>query len=276
MRVTSLTIHPVKACAGVPVQRATLDDTGLLLDRRWMIVDAAGRFVTQRTHPALALVAVAVHDDHVSMEAPGHAPLALPLAAADDAPRRVVTVWDDTVSARDASSDASAWVRSALGFDGAVVWVPTEDSRQVDRRFARPGDRVGFADGFPLLLATDASLADLNARLSEPVTMARFRPNVTVDGDVAFDEDLWSVLRIGAALARAAKPCARCSVVNVDPATGATGLEPLRTLATYRTFASKVFFAQNVVHFGESVGLDIAVGDEVTVQCRRVDPGYGR
>jgi uncharacterized protein YcbX len=266
MRVSSLWIHPVKSCRAVAVARADVEETGFRLDRRWMIVDADGLFVSQRGHPHLATVAVTVADDHVALTVAGHAPLCLALDPGPAAPVVRAHVWEDLVDARRASRDAAAWLRAALGLDGDLVCMPVPSARPVDPRYARASDRVGFADGFPLLVVSQASLDDLNARLADPVPMERFRPNVVVSGAPPFDEDRWSLLRLGMVRGRSVKPCARCVIVNTDPWTGARGVEPLRTLSRYRARDSKVFFGQNVVHARESIGQWVSVGDEVVVE----------
>lgn len=269
MRVSSLWIHPVKSCQAVALDRVELEEMGFRHDRRWMIVDPDGRFVTQRERPELATVSVTVWGDHVALAAHGHASLALPLAPGPSAPSREVTVWHDTVDARRASPDASLWLRSALGLDGDIVWMPPGRVRPVDPTYARAGDRVGFADGFPLLLTSESSLAALNARLAEPVPMERFRPNVVVADGEAFEEDRWSAFRLGIVRCRAVKPCARCVIVNTDPRTGERGPEPLKTLSGFRARESKVFFGQNIVHVRESIGQWVFVGDEVSVESWR-------
>lgn len=272
MRVSSLWIHPVKSCQAVGLDRVELEEMGFRHDRRWMIVDPDGRFVSQRERPELATVSVTVWGDHVALSAHGHGSLALPLEPGPSAPPRRVTVWDDAVDARRASPDASLWLRTTLGLDGDIVWIPPESARPVDPTYARSSDRVGFADGFPLLLASESSLAALNARLDEPVPMERFRPNVVVAGSEAFEEDRWSALRLGIVRCRAVKPCARCVIVNTDPWRGSRGVEPLKTLSGFRARESKVFFGQNIVHVRESIGQWVAVGDEVTVESWR-EPG---
>jgi len=271
MQVSSLWIHPVKSCQAIRLDRVELEETGFRHDRRWMIVDPEGRFVSQRERPDLATVSVSVRGDHVALSAHGHGALLLPLDPGDAAPTRRVTVWDDAVEARRASPDAALWLRTTLGLDGDIVWMPPESARPVDPTYARESDRVGFADGFPLLLAAESSLGALNARLAEPVPMERFRPNVVVSGSEAFDEDRWSVFRLGMVRCRVVKPCARCVIVNTDPWTGARGPEPLKTLSGFRARESKVYFAQNVVHARECIGQWVAVGDEVSVETRR-DP----
>lgn len=271
MRVSSLWIHPVKSCRAIAVDRVELEEMGFRHDRRWMIVDPGGRFVTRRELPTLATVTVTVLGDHIALTAEGHRALTVPLDPGPAAPAVGVTVWGDAVDARRASPDAASWLRSTLGLDGDLVWMPPASARPVDPTYARPVDRVGFADAFPLLIAAEASLAALNARLARPVPMERFRPNVVVAGSEAFDEDRWSGFRLGMVRCRAVKHCARCVIVNTDPWTGERGVEPLKTLSASRTRDSKVYFGQNVVHANDSVGQWVAVGDEVTVETWR-DP----
>lgn len=269
MQVASLWIHPVKSCRACSVDRAELEEAGFRHDRRWMIVDAAGRFVSQRDQPDLATVSVTVMGDHLALTRNGHAALALPLDPGPDAPPQRVTVWDDAVDARRASPDAATWLRATLGLEGDIVWMPPESARAVDPTYARPHDRVSFADGFPLLVSSSSSLDALNAHLAQPVPMERFRPNIVVSGSEAFAEDRWSALRVGTVRCQAVKACARCVIVNTDPWTGARSLEPLKTLSAFRTRDSKVYFAQNVIHSRESIGQWVAVGDEVVVESWR-------
>ena len=266
MRVSSLWVHPVKSCRAVGLDRVELDETGFRHDRRWMIVDPDGRFVTQRDRPELATVSVTLWGDHIALTADGHGALTLPLDPGPAAPTQRVVVWDDAAAARRASPDAATWLRTTLGLDGDIVWLPLPDARPVDPAYARASDRVGFADGFPLLVATEASLDALNARLARPVPMERFRPNVVVSGAEAFAEDRWGMIRVGLVRGRVAKPCARCVMVNTDPWTGERSAEPLKTLSRFRRRESKVYFAQNVVHTRESIGRWVSVGDEVVVE----------
>lgn len=269
MRVSSLWVHPVKSCRGVRLDRAELEETGLRHDRRWMVVDRDGRFVSQREHPELATVSVTVWGDHLALTVHGHGALALPLDPGPDAPPRRVTVWRDAVDARRASPDAASWLQTTLGLDADLVWMPPGSARAVDPAYARASDRVAFADGFPLLLAAEASLDALNARLARPTPMERFRPNVVVAGSEPFEEDRWSAFRLGLVRCRAVKPCARCVIVDTDPWTGERTAEPLKTLSGFRTRDSKVYFAQNVVHARDAVGQWVAVGDDVVVDSWR-------
>lgn len=245
------------------MQRAVLDALGLEHDRRYMVVDAAGKFITQRTHARLAHVTLGFTDDgfRVGLHAwatSQQPPLTLPRVLRDGAMMRV-TVWRDQVNAR-VHAEGSAWFSALLGQPASLVYVAPEEARQVDRGFARDGDRVGFADGFPLLVLAEASLAALNERLAEPVELERFRPNVVLGGVEAFAEDVVRALRIGEVSLRAVKPCSRCVVITIDPRTGQAGKEPLATLARFRQRDGQVFMGMNVVHDAPGV---LRVGDPV-------------
>lgn len=266
MRVTALWVYPVKSLGGIALDAARLDATGLAYDRRWMLVDAAGRFLTQRAHPQLATVRVALTDAGLTLTHPDVSDgLAVPAETPPDAPLRRVTVWDDTVDARVVEGAAGPWLKAATGLDATLVWMPPTTVRPVDATYGQPGDRVGFADGFPLLVTTEASLAALNARLEAPVAMARFRPNLVLDGDAAWAEDGWQTLTVGAVRFRVAKPCGRCSMVDVDPARGAAGnAGVLSALAVFRTQGRRVVFGQNLAMDAGFVGATLRVGDTAT------------
>ncbi len=234
-------------------------------DRRWMVVDARGRFLTQREQPRLALVAAQPIPSGLRLETAGASPLkvALPPPEGEQLP---VVVWRDTVAAVPAGAAADAWLSAVLGIACRLVHMPDPGrARPVDPAFGRPGDHVSFADGFPLLVTTAASLADLNRRLPGPVPMNRFRPNLVVDGGGAWDEDRWSRIRIGSVAFRIVKDCARCAVTTVDQDTAvrSADTEPLRTLATFRRKAGgRVIFGQNLVPEHEGA---VRVGDAVEV-----------
>lgn len=263
MRVTALWVYPVKSLGGMVLDAARLDATGLAYDRRWMLVDATGQFLTQRAHPQLATVRVALTGAGLTLTHPevGDA-LAVPAETPPEAPIRRVTVWGDTVDARVVEGAAGRWLKAATGLDATLVWMPPTTIRPVDATYGQPGDRVGFADGFPLLVTTEASLAALNARLSGPVSMARFRPNLVLDGDAPWAEDGWQTLTVGAVRFRVAKPCGRCSMVDVDPVRGeATGHGVLSALAAFRTLGRRVVFGQNLAMDAAFVGATLRVGD---------------
>jgi uncharacterized protein len=261
MRVAELHIYPVKGAAGIAVPRLGLEAAGPADDRRWMIVDAGGGFVTQREHPHLVLVRVTLEPDALVLQSPAAGTARVPRQA-DGAVRRV-RVWGDEVDAVDTGDAAADVLSRHLGLPVRLVHLPDWSVRPVDPDYGQPGDRVSFADGFPLLLIGQASLDALNARLAEPVPMLRFRPNVVVRGAAAAHaEDTWRAVRLGSVECDVVKPCARCVVTTVDQATGVTGAEPLRAMAQYRRWDGKVWFGQNVVHRGTGT---LAVGDDVQV-----------
>jgi uncharacterized protein len=263
MHVSELHIHPVKGAAGIAVDAVELDGFGPRHDRRWMIVAADGEFVTQRNHPTLALLQTALEPDALVLRSRGAGEVRLALEPPEGAREETVRVWDDDVAATDCGDAAAAFVSAHLDVPARLVYMPATTLRQADLDYARPGDRVSFADGFPLLLITQQSLDELNRRLPEPIPMLRFRPNVVVDGAARpHEEDEWRTILLGTVSCDVVKPCARCAVTTVDQSTGAGGPEPLRTLAEYRRWKGKVWFGQNVLHRGTGV---LRVGDAVEV-----------
>jgi uncharacterized protein YcbX len=262
--VSRLAIHPVKSCAAIEVQEAAVGATGFELDRRWMVVGEDGGFLSQRSHPSLALVRVAVDGERLLLKAPAIELLELPLAASDG-PAVKVTVWHDECPAIDEGEAAASWFSRHLGMSARLVRIADDAARPLHSPSAQPGDTVSFADGFPFLLLSEASLDDLNHRLPLPVPMNRFRANIVVAGCGPYAEDGWQRLSIGGVVFRVVKPCARCVVITVDQASGERGREPLRTLSTYRSVDGQVLFGQNLVHEGRGV---IRIGDKVEVLAK--------
>ena len=291
--IRSLHIYPVKSCAGIDLAESAVDERGLAHDRRWMVVDEEGMFLTQRTLPAMALIRPALRDGGLRLDAPGMLPLDVPAdlpagrAGRGESGRgesghaqRPVRVWRDDVPADDAGDEAAAWLSAFLRQPCRLVRMAGRA-----RRLAGP-DRVaawrlqfgamapglsgehafGFADGYPFLITAQASLDDLNARLAAageaPVPMNRFRPNIVLDGLEAYDEDHLAMLACGEARFALVKPCTRCAVPDVDQLTARRGEAVGRTLAAYRSREAGVVFGQNaVVQAGP--GAVLRVGDEV-------------
>jgi uncharacterized protein len=258
VKLTGLFVYPVKGARGISLREVDVDARGLAHDRRFMVVDASGAYVTQRGAPRLALLETEIDGDDLLLRAAGGA-ARLPLSPRGT--RRPVVVWDDTCDAVDCGDDAARVVTALIGSPSRLVHMPDDVVRPVDPAFAAPGDRVGFADGFPILVTTEASLRELNARLERPVPMDRFRPNLVLDGEGPFDEDLHTALRVGSIDMRMPKRCARCVVTTVDQATAEVSKEPLRTLATFRTADKGVYFGQNAIPDASGV---LRVGDEAT------------
>jgi uncharacterized protein YcbX len=264
MQVTELNIYPVKSTRRIALSESEVLPRGLPWDRRWMLVDASGKFITGRQHPRLATVQTEIGDNVLHIHAAGHDSLSLPLVPRE---RRVVevTVWKDSVDALLAGSEADAWFSDFLGLDCRLVQMTDDISRGVNPDYGRAGDQVSFADGFPLLLISEASLTDLNSRLDQPVEMRRFRPNLVIDGDLPYAEDDWRRIRVGEVEFEGVKNCSRCVFTTIDPDTGekSPDMEPLRTLSSYRRRPEGgVYFGQNLIPRGAGV---IRVGDSVTV-----------
>ena len=264
MKVSAIYIYPIKSCRGISVPSADVETRGLAEDRRFMLIDAKGRFVTQREHPRMALIDVQRDDGGYRVAAPGQPPLHVPRAARGGSERKV-KIWRDTVQATLVGEEADVRFSQYLGFECRLVHMENHQHRPVTNESAAFDDEVSFADAAPLLLISTASLAELNGRLAAPVTMRRFRPNVVVDANTPFAEDAWKSIAIGAAELAVAWPCSRCVLTTIDPESGVWDSrgEPLETLKTYRRVGPHVMFGQNLIprRFGA-----IRVGDAVRVQ----------
>lgn len=263
MHLSEIWIYPVKSLGGIRLSQAQVEERGLKYDRRWMVVDEQGVFLTQRTFTQMALLDVSL------------APEGLIISHRTDKENRIlvpyipfssealqVTVWDDQVEALTVSDEVDAWLSEQLDKKVRLVMMPETTLRKADPRYAHNGETVSFADGFPFLLISEASLDDLNGRLESPIIMRRFRPNLVISGATAFEEDSWRSIRIASTDFEIVKPCARCILTTIDPETGVRGPEPLKTLSSYRRVNNKVLFGQNLV--AAQNGL-IREGDEVVV-----------
>ncbi|WP_368497365.1 MOSC domain-containing protein [Marinobacter sp. 2_MG-2023] len=259
VKVHSLHIYPVKSLTGIQVSSLEMDDFGPKGDRRWMVVDTDRNFVTQRATPELAKITTSVSDAGVNIHIPGEGDFALKATGEE----LRVLVWRDWVKAQEGESDASEALSRFCGKDLRFVYMPDSSFRRVDAGRVTEYRRVGFADGFPFLITSLASLKELNGRLEVPVDMRRFRPNIVVEGAAAWQEDRWCELLIGEQRFSIVKPCSRCVLTTVDPDTGVKdpGLQPLRMLSSYRKTVDGVIFGQNAIN--ELPGV-IHVGDSIT------------
>jgi len=247
LKVGGLFVYPVKSCRGLSFDRYPVEARGLRHDRRWMVVDPDGQFVTQRTHPRLALVQVSIDERWLVLGAKDTPPLALPIEPPPGAPWRKVRVWRDDVDALDCGQAAADWMSHWLCERVALVYMPEGVRRAVNPLHARADDVVGFADGYPLLVVTRASLDDLAERIGNDIPMNRFRPNIVIEGAERWAEDRWKRIRIADIPIRLPKPCARCVVTTTDQDTAERGIEPLKTLATFRRDGANVLFGQNAI-----------------------------
>ena len=274
MRITQLAIYPVKSLGGIALDDARLTAEGLAWDRRWMVVDDVGRFVTQRQLPAMACIRVSLDHDALVLAHPGVEQLRVALAARQQE-RLSVYVWEDRCDALDEGGEARDWLGAVLGeLRGSrlrLVRFAPDHRRRVEPHYLAPGEQAhtGFADGYPLLVVSEGSLAEVNRRLAakglDPVPMSRFRPSLVVDDATPFAEDGWDTLAAADDVWRLGlrKPCQRCKVTTVDQQSGEIAVpgEPLRTLVEMNTrLAPGGYFGQNaIVLAGE--GARLAVGD---------------
>lgn len=258
--VKELAIYPVKGMRGLALASARVERRGLAGDRRYLAVDAEGMFVTQRDDPVLATIQPRLILGGVRLERDGSGAV----EAKPTGDRSRVTIWRSQVDAVDCGDEAAAWLSAVLARPCRLVHMDDAAVREIDPDYGRPGEHVSFADGFPLLLANEASRADLNRRMDSPLPMNRFRANVVVSGAEAWAEDGWATIQIGEVAFRNVKPCGRCLVTTTDQQTGErVGDEPLRALATFRKVDGKVMFGVNLIPDGTG---EIHVGDAVVVR----------
>jgi len=259
LSISALFYYPVKSLSGIAVTRAAVGKRGLRQDRAWMVVDEDGRFVTQREEKTMSLVTLnEAKNGAFRLSAPSMPDLVIDEGTCQH-PASVV-VWRSTCEALLAGGDVAAWLSDYLKRPVDLAYLPKTSVRAVNPAFARAGDEVSFADGYPILVATEASLEHLNSRLPSPVPMNRFRPNVVLSGASAWEEDTWRALEFPALRVRVAKPCARCPIITIDQATAEKGVEPMRELLTFRRDGNDVLFGQNAIPDGEGT---LAVGDIV-------------
>ena len=271
-RIASLHIYPVKSCRGIDVASARMTETGLEWDRHWMIVDRRHRFVTQRTHPLLTTISTAITDGRLELSAAGHPALAVD--SRSDGAAQTVQVWGDDCNGIDTGDEAASWLSQMLGGTFRLLRKDDEVPRLADPRYAGTKPQpVSFTDGYPVLLTSLESLAELNCRLPAPIPMNRFRPNVVIEGVEAYAEDEMVAFRSGAVALRGVKHCTRCINTTTDQFDGTrdAGSEPLKSLKTYRydKVLRGVAFGQNCV-VAEGVGELLSVGAPLSLDAHQV------
>lgn len=262
-RLSALCTYPVKSCRGIALDASRLTARGLEHDREWMLVDRDGRFLTQRELPRMAQIVPELSLSALYLSAPGMPAFAVPLDG--NAGRVTVTVWRDTLGALDQGDDAASKLSRWLDKQVRLVRFDPAERRYCNPQYAgENGAHHAFADGYPVLVISAASLTDLNERLDDPLPMNRFRPNIVLDGVEAFDEDHFTEIGIGDVTLRLVKPCARCKITTTDQVTAEVGIEPLPTLASYRRddALDGVTFGMNAIVVS-GAGATLAVGDAV-------------
>ncbi|MGF7073124.1 uncharacterized protein YcbX [Mucilaginibacter sp. 3215] len=261
LQVSELYIYPIKSLSGVAVQNAEVTRRGLQHDRRWMLVNEHGHFITQREFPQMALIKTTVETDGIAVHHHSGGSLLIPFNGERKSLQQFA-VWDDTCMGQYVNEEFDRWFSQALNIKCRLVHMPDDSEREVDQRYAKPGMITSFADAYPFLLIGQASLDDLNKRMTLPLPMNRFRPNIVFTGGEAYSEDLMNEIEIAGITFYGAKLCARCVLTTIDQHTAVKAKEPLKTLASYRMKNNKIMFGQNLVH--ENTGI-ISVGDELDV-----------
>lgn len=259
VRVSSLHVYPIKSLGGESREVSGVEPRGLRHDRRWMLVDAEGVFLSQRTIERMALFRV--QSGEFGLRVTGPSGSRFEVLFANEGERLTVRIWQSEVEAIRVSDAADAWFSAEMGQSARLVYMPDDTVRATHPQFSRPGDRVGFADALPVLVAGAASLADLNSRLEVPIPMNRFRANIIVSGSEAYAEDDWTAgFTLSGVRYRHAKHCGRCRVTTTDQETAVVGQEPLRALSKYRREGNNVIFG--TYYIPDSAGV-VSVGDEL-------------
>ncbi len=263
LKVSELFIYPIKSLGGISLQSAEVTDRGLKHDRRWLLIDEHNCFFTQRDFPRMTLLRTKIIDNILQISDKNNSTnkIEIPIGEFTDEELQV-RIWDDTVTANVVGTKINKWFSDFLGINCKLVYMPDETKREVSKEHAKENEIVSFADGYPFLIIGQSALDDLNRRLTNPVPITNFRPNIVFTGGDAFEEDNWSEIRIGEMTFFAVKPCARCVITTIDQETAAKKKEPLATLSAYRRKGSKILFGENLIHKGTG---QINVDDEIKI-----------
>lgn len=276
LQLSEIWIYPVKSLAGIHLQEAKVTERGLENDRRWLLVDENGHFLTQRQFPQLALFQTAIDATilTISHRKNNSEALKVNLSPTNYLKKVSVKVWDDTIDdALEVSEEANEWFSKALEMPTRLVYMPESSRREVDKKYAITGNEItSFSDAYPFLVIGQSSLDDLNNRLKESVKMNRFRPNLVFKGGEAFEEEYWYEVQIGKATFWGVKPCARCIMTTINQESGEkAGKDPLFTLSTYRKAGKRVLFGQNLL---VTVLENIQIGDTIHVISTKKLPQF--
>ncbi len=269
MELSEINIYPIKSLGGISLSESVVEEKGLQYDRRWMLVTENGEFLTQREFPKMATLKVSLENDSLKVVSAENQAVSIPFAPTSNDKMRV-KIWSSKCNAVNYDETINSYFADTLQTNCKLVGMPEDSRRKVSPFYAvrKFQDVVSFADGYPVLLIGEGSLADLNSKLENPIPMNRFRPNLVVKNSDAFAEDTWKKIKIGETIFHLVKPCARCVITTIDQTNGISdGKEPLKTLATYRLVKrggeSKINFGQNLI--AESVGEIIKIGDKVEI-----------
>lgn len=260
-------IYPIKSLGGISLKSSLTEERGLPFDRRWLLVDHKNAFLTQRKHPNMALLKVFLRKDALEVQHINKTHPALKIPFWLSSMEKIhVTVFDDQIVATHLKNqEIEEWFTKAIGEAVKLIYMDESTKRLIDPDYAKNGEEVSFADGYPFMVTNQASLNDLNARLEQPVPMNRFRPNLVIAGAEPYEEDNWKQLTLGSAIFEVIKPCGRCKITTIDQNTAEKGQEPLITLSSYRRLNNKVIFGQNLILKKSG---EVKVGDDVKIEYK--------
>lgn len=266
--VSDIIIYPIKSLGGINLRAAKLTERGLEHDRRWMLIDKNDRFLTIRQHPEFLFYQLELTNNGFNVtHKHQHASITIPQSLTDGK-HKMAKVWDDSVEVIVADKELNDWFSATLNFECELVYLPDASARRVEPEWVKDEQNVSLADGYPYLLVGKASVDDLNTKIEEDITHQRFRPNIVIAGGEPYEEYLWKDIALGSGQLKGIKPCARCIVTTMNPATAEQGKEPLKTLYKQR-INDKMIFGQNAVM--TKVGV-VTVGDELIINSKKQSP----
>ena len=263
-KLSQINIYPIKSLRGIELEQAFVEERGLKYDRRWMLVDLTNEFITQRNFPQMTLIDIKLLDQKLILSHRNKSLDKLEISTNEFPQKSIeVKIWSDVCSALEYNNEINNWFSRAIDFNCKLVYMTDQSERKTTTKYYTQSKNVSFADAFPFLIIGEESLKYLNNKLDIPITMESFRTNLVFSGGEPHDEDNWKNIWIGNLEFVNVKPCSRCVITTVNPDNGTKSREPLRTLATYRTFNNKVMFGQNLI--GLSTG-KIKIGDKITFE----------
>lgn len=266
-QVSRLYIYPIKSLGGISLPQVNITDRGFEYDRRWMLIDEKNNFLTQREFAVMALLQVKIEKDGLKVFHQERADDCIVIPFVPQKSERVETnIWGVPCKPLLVSDEADKWFSKVLNTTCRLVYMDDETEVAVDESYTINDSLTSFSDGYPILMISEASLADLNSRIEEALPMNRFRPNLIISHAGAFEEDSMKEFVINGITFYGVKPSARCVMTTIDQSTGEKGKEPLKTLATYRSRNNKIYFGENVIAGKEGV---IRTGDEIVIKERK-------
>lgn len=267
MELSGIFVYPVKSMAGISLNESKLEASGLMHDRKWMLVDKNGRFISQREIPQLAKFTMTIYSDHLRIVW-GKEYIDVPFESSFYRDQKKVEVWDDQMSALIAEDAINSWFSLRLNFPCQLVYQSKHTERFTSPKHGNSSE-LSFVDAYPFLMISEESLYFLNQKLSQPMEMNRFRPNLIIKGGTPHIEDEFPYFKIGEVIFNAVKPCARCQIVTIDQSHLTQGVEPLKTLATYRKVGNKVMFGQNLI-MESKPDFILKTGDKIIASDKKI------